>query len=187
MNEPSAAASDGFAESSLGERIATDALRFTRSLAVPLERAWHAVTSANDLAVWLGRPISVDFVAGGRLRIAFSDEDHVDGLILQAEPPNRIAIIWRETCRGVSLPYGSLHGDRSLVTFDLSPALGAGTQLVFTHRFIVGGKPMIDFATGWHVALEALQTWLDDTRDVDRETLFARVEPMYEQYLSTKM
>ncbi len=59
-------------------------------------------------------------------------------------------------------------------------AEGSGSVVVLWHRPVSSG-PAVDYATGWHVMLDALALHLDGDRPADHEPDFAG---LYEEYRS---
>jgi uncharacterized protein YndB with AHSA1/START domain len=167
------------AQSELGERVDAETLRFVRHFAAPVERVWRALTTPREIAEWLGRAVVIEPSVDGTFEIAFSDEDRMNGRILEIEPNRRLAIAWHETSNGASAPYATRDGDESLVSFDLAPDDAGGTILVFMHRYIRGGETMIGFGAGWHAHLAALAALIRAQPSVDRTVLYDNVRPLY--------
>jgi len=173
------------AQSELGERVDTDTLRFVRRFKASPQRVWHALTTPEGIAAWLGRPVRIEVHAGGTFEVAIGEEHLMDGRIIACEPGSRLEIDWHETSDGVSQPYGTQPGDRSCILFELVASAEGGTVLTFTHRCIQGGETMIGFGAGWHAHLERLDAWLSGSAEIDPSARYAALEPRYREQLAT--
>jgi uncharacterized protein YndB with AHSA1/START domain len=172
------------AESEFGERIGSDTLRFVRRFIAPSADVWNAIATADGLAGWLGRPVALDVRAGGAFAVVLVEDDVMDGRVIACEPGRYLEIDWHESSDGRSLPYGTQAGHRSRITFELVPAEGGGTQLIFTHRYIHGGDIMVGFGAGWHAFLDALGALLGAAPAADGPTRYAELEPHYRARLT---
>jgi uncharacterized protein YndB with AHSA1/START domain len=148
----------------LGERIAENAIRFERVLRAPMERVWHALTTPEGLAPWLGAA-TVDLRAGGAFVLDFG-ESEMRGRILTLEPPTRLVLSWQEWADGEVAEYGITPDFHSELSFELEP-LPHGTRLTLLHRLIETDEIMASFLGGWHAHLEALHAALAQTLSPD--------------------
>ena len=87
-----------------------------RTYDAPAEDVWDACTNAERIPRWF-LPITGDLRLGGRFQL----EGNAGGEITECEPPRRLAVTWE---------FG---GGSSLVTLDLAPRGGAGTELLLRH------------------------------------------------------
>lgn len=61
----------------------------------PLERAWRAITEADQLVRWFPDKIAeVDLRAGGAIRIEWQDRELDDGAVQVVEEPPRFVFRW---------------------------------------------------------------------------------------------
>jgi uncharacterized protein YndB with AHSA1/START domain len=123
-------------------------LRFERRLAHPASKVWQALTDPTALTHWFPQRVEADLRPGGKMRFSPREgEDYPDwdGEVLEYEPERVFAYTW----------------GTDLLRWELRPD-GDGCLLIFTDTFAEQGKAARD-AAGWHVCLEAMQAWLDDT------------------------
>jgi uncharacterized protein YndB with AHSA1/START domain len=166
--------------SAFGELLGEDTLRFIRHFDAPVERVWRAVVTPEGLRAWLAQVTALDARVGGAFELRFSDDDRMQGRILEFEPERRLVLAWYETSAGVSSEHTTPGHDGSVVTFDLAPAPVRGTDLVFTHRYVRSGDRMIGFGAGWHAHFDALAASLAEHPSSDRDDEYRRLRPEYE-------
>jgi uncharacterized protein YndB with AHSA1/START domain len=169
-------------ESELGRRIADDAIQFERTIRVPVERVWSALTTQAGLSQWVG-PAKVELRVGGAFTLALAEDVEMRGHILELDAPHRIAIYWREISEGVPSEYGTTPDFHSELIFTLAP-IPEGTKLTLTHRLIRGGETMTGFAGGWHAYLHRLDAALRGEPAADAMAIYARTKPVYDQRFS---
>jgi uncharacterized protein YndB with AHSA1/START domain len=104
-------------------------MRYVRVFRAPIERVWRAVTTSEQLDVWL-LPISrVEPRLGGRATFTWGAPDHSPqvGEITVFEPPRRVRYQWREQpgAKGVQ--------DLGYLEFELEP-VSEGTRFTFIHH-----------------------------------------------------
>jgi uncharacterized protein YndB with AHSA1/START domain len=122
------------------------------------ERLWEALTGPEFIAqFWLGIKCESDFKVGSPWRLVFSDGRVADtGEIVEANPPSRLAIKWRNEFRPELKAEGY-----SLCTFDLEPA-GAAVKLTVTHGIDVPKAKFVDAVSGgWPIILSNLKSLLE--------------------------
>jgi len=170
-------------EDTFGERIAGDTLRFRRHFRAPVERVWQALSSAEGISAWLGRPISIEAREGGAFEIAFNDEDRMNGRVLAIEANRLLVLAWREESDGAPLEHATTATDESVVSFALEAAPDGGTLLDFTHRYIREGEDMISLGAGWHAHLDALGAFVRTEAAVDLMARYHELRPAYEARL----
>lgn len=80
------------------------------------DAVWDALTDARDLAAWFGAEVEVDLRVGGAVRFRWPDGTERRGLVVDLDPPRRLAFRWRELR---TTPSGPAAGDATVVTFTL--------------------------------------------------------------------
>ena len=149
-------------------------LRFERRLAHPVEKVWRALTDPEHLRAWFPASVDLDLTPGAKLRfelvpeaqarLGISDDDMTSyGEMTTVDPPRLLEYTW----------------SGEILRWELE-ATADGCRLRFTDVFDDRAVAADDGA-GWHVALEALSSALDD-RDVDRLALFDRADEMSKTY-----
>jgi uncharacterized protein YndB with AHSA1/START domain len=115
----------------------------------PQAEVWHAVTTADRVARWLG-PVSGDLRPGGRFQV----EGNAGGTVLRCEEPELLEVTWE---------FG---GDVSWVLLTLAGD-PAGTRLRLEHAAEVDQEKYREFGPGavgigWEMALGGLTKHLAD-------------------------
>ena len=119
-------------------------LRMERTLHHPAERVWTALTRADEIRRWA--PYAPDRLQGRRTRVPrgqAADGPPEPGEVLVAEPPRLLVLNW---------------GGHEL-RFEITP-VPTGVRLSLTHTFDVA-EEAADYASGWHLCLNALSARLD--------------------------
>ena len=107
-------------------------LRYVRVFRAPIERVWRAVTTAEELNIWL-YPISrVEPRLGGRVSFTWGRPEHDPqvGEITVFEPPRRLRFRWRGLGQ-------EEHGAGGYIEFALE-AVDGGTRFTFIDRYDPG-------------------------------------------------
>ena len=64
------------------------AVRIDVSLASPQQAVWETITDSSRLSEWLGGPVEIDPVVGGRIRFELPDDGVVaSGVVRDVQPP----------------------------------------------------------------------------------------------------
>jgi uncharacterized protein YndB with AHSA1/START domain len=102
----------------------------TRAVTVdaPAEAVWDALTDPAELAAWFGAGAEVDMRVGGAIRFRWPDGSERRGLVIDVDPPRRLAFRWRELRAGAA---GLAAADATVVAFTLEPD-GRGTRVRVT-------------------------------------------------------
>ena len=102
----------------------------TREVTVdaPPDAVWDALTDPDELAAWFGADAEVDLRVGGAIRFRWPDGSERRGLVVDLDPPRRLAFRWREL-RAVAA--GLAAADATVVAFTLG-ADGRGTRVTVT-------------------------------------------------------
>jgi uncharacterized protein YndB with AHSA1/START domain len=143
-------------------------LRFTRRLAHPPEKVWHALVEPEQLEAWFPTTIDGDRSVGARLRFRHRDDmfEPFDGEMLAFEPPSLLELQWGP----------------DVLRFELQPD-GDGTLLVFTDTLEELGKAARDGA-GWHECLERLaHELMGQAPPLDSVDRWRQVHPEYVERL----
>lgn len=94
------------------------------------EAVWGALTDPQQLAAWFDADAAIDLRRGGAVRFRWPDGTERRGLVIELDPPRRLAFRWREL-RTSGL---SAAGAR-VVTFTLEPERSGrrdGTRVTVT-------------------------------------------------------
>jgi uncharacterized protein YndB with AHSA1/START domain len=130
-------------------------LTINRTLAVPAERVWRALTDPAALAAWFwprrfATTTEVDLRVGGRYRIDGTAAGMaVSGEYVTVEPPNKLVFTWR---------WDGEPGE-TLVTIELTP-VATGTELALRHERFGDDETRDNHAQGWHDCLDRLPAHL---------------------------
>jgi uncharacterized protein YndB with AHSA1/START domain len=89
---------------------------------------WDAFTDPVELAAWFGAEAEVDLRIGGAIRFRWVDGSERRGLVVDLDPPHRLAFRWRELHSGAS---GLTVADATVVSFTLE-AHDQGTRVTVT-------------------------------------------------------
>jgi uncharacterized protein YndB with AHSA1/START domain len=89
---------------------------------------WDALTDPAELAAWFGAEAEVDLRIGGAIRFRWADGSERRGLVVDLDPPHRLAFRWRELHVGGS---GLTVADATVVAFTLE-ADDQGTRVTVT-------------------------------------------------------
>jgi uncharacterized protein YndB with AHSA1/START domain len=102
----------------------------TREMTVdaPADAVWAALTDPDELAAWFGADAEVDLRLGGAIRFRWPDGSERRGLVIDLDPPRRLAFRWRELRAGAA---GLAAADATVVTFTLDAGDG-GTRVTVT-------------------------------------------------------
>jgi len=134
------------------------------------ERLWEALTSAEFTAqYWFGAHCESDWTAGSPWRLMYADGRVADsGQVVEAIPPRRIAIKWRNEWN----PELKAEGD-SLCTMDIEPVADTSPQVVrlsIAHTIERAESKFIGAVSGgWPRILSNLKSLLE-TGDVAMKT-----------------
>jgi uncharacterized protein YndB with AHSA1/START domain len=124
-------------------------LRMERTLHHPAERVWTALTSADEIRRWAPYAPDRDLDAIGEVPLPQAEGGQPaegppePGEVLVAEPPRLLVLNW---------------GGHEL-RFEITP-VPTGVRLSLTHTFEVS-EEAADYASGWHLCLNALSARLD--------------------------
>jgi uncharacterized protein YndB with AHSA1/START domain len=97
-------------------------------VAAPPSAVWDALTDPAELAAWFGADAEVDLRAGGAIRFRWADGSERRGLVIDVDPPRRLAFRWRGLRVGA---VGLAAAGATVVAFTLE-AQGDGTRVTVT-------------------------------------------------------
>jgi uncharacterized protein YndB with AHSA1/START domain len=123
-------------------------IRFERVLAHTPERVWAWITDPEKLVLWLPG-CTIDPRVGGAVGFDFGDEGAATGVVSEAVPPGS------PEEKGVLVHTWCWEGVPDSVVRWTLEAVPEGTRLTLVHGELLP-EPAADFATGWHVMLDAL-------------------------------
>jgi uncharacterized protein YndB with AHSA1/START domain len=89
---------------------------------------WDALTDPGELAAWFGAEAEIDLRVGGAVRFRWPDRTERRGLVIDVDPPCRLAFRWRELRTSAS---GLVAADATVVAFILE-AEDDGTRVTVT-------------------------------------------------------
>jgi uncharacterized protein YndB with AHSA1/START domain len=124
-------------------------LRMERTLQHPAERVWAALTRADEIRRWAPYAPDRDLDAIGEVLLP-----QAEGGQAAEGPPEPGEILVADSPRLLVLNWGG-----HLLRFEITPA-PEGVRLVLTHTFDVG-EEAADYASGWHLCLNALRARVD--------------------------
>jgi uncharacterized protein YndB with AHSA1/START domain len=96
------------------------------------EAVWGALIDPRELAAWFGAEGAIDPRLGGAVHFRFTDGTERRGLVVEFDPPRRLAFRWRELRTSGA---GLTPGEARVVTFTLEPegsVQGEGTRVIVT-------------------------------------------------------
>jgi uncharacterized protein YndB with AHSA1/START domain len=98
------------------------------TVAAAPDAVWNALTEPGELAAWFGAGMEIDLRAGGAIRFRWPDGTERRGLVVDVDPPRRLAFRWRELRTSAS---GLVVADATVVAFTLE-AEEDGTRVTVT-------------------------------------------------------
>jgi uncharacterized protein YndB with AHSA1/START domain len=130
------------------------------------DKLWHALTDADFTErYWFGHRITSDWKAGSPYRFTNQGKPMVEGEVLVADPPRRLAYSWnnrKDAAKGEGI---------SRVTFDLEPR-GKVIKLTVTHDELgEDGKTLRDISGGWPMVIASLKSLLETGYPLPAELL----------------
>lgn len=66
-------------------------LRFERPYACGIERLWRALTDNSEFSIWSPWQVRIEPTVGGRITLAFPDEEPEEGTVIASDPPYLLA------------------------------------------------------------------------------------------------
>jgi uncharacterized protein YndB with AHSA1/START domain len=133
------------------------------------EKVWAALTDPQTVRkFWFGMNVACDFRPGSPWSLSFEDGRVADtGEILEAEPPRRLVIRWRNEFRPELKAEGYSRCTMSIELAEYYPGMGGkAVKLTIQHELEgEGGKLIEAVSGGWPKVLSNLNSYLE-TGDV---------------------
>jgi uncharacterized protein YndB with AHSA1/START domain len=133
------------------------------------EKVWAALTDPQTVRkFWFGMNVACDFRLGSPWSLSFEDGRVADtGEILEAEPPRRLVIRWRNEFRPELKAEGYSRCSMSIELAEYYPGMGGkAVKLTIQHELEgEGGKLIEAVSGGWPKVLSNLKSYLE-TGDV---------------------
>jgi uncharacterized protein YndB with AHSA1/START domain len=126
-------------------------------IATTPERLWAALTQGEfTKKYWYSRRIESDWQVGSPVRFFDGDSDVVtdDGVVLESDPPNRLAYTFRQ------VDPDAPDAEFSRVTFTLQAHEGM-VKLTLVHDELESEEMAEGFREGWSPILSSLKTFLE--------------------------
>ena len=127
------------------------------------DKVWHALTDPDQTErYWFGYRVDASGKAGARfIARAPGGEDFDKGVILESDPPRRLACTWRPQHDN------ERHERPSRVTFELTQLRGQVRLTVVHDDFEPGSKAFESISAGWPAVLSSLKSFLEGGRALD--------------------
>jgi len=117
-------------------------MRVQREVVLDADRdeAWHLLTDPDELAAWLGTPVSLDLRPGGVAAYIEPDGTVRHAVIEQIREGERLSFVWWTPADDVT----------SRVVFDLTPVEhGTKVAVTETRASVAGGSVRIPLGAMW--------------------------------------
>ena len=129
------------------------------------EKVWAALTDPQTVRkFWFGMNVACDFKPGSPWSLSFEDGRVADtGEILEAEPPRRLVIRWRNEFKPELKAEGYSRCTMSIETAEYYPGMG-GTAVKLTIQHEIegtGGKFIEAVSGGWPKVISNLKSYLE--------------------------
>ncbi|MEI9986947.1 MAG: SRPBCC family protein [Aliidongia sp.] len=138
--------------------VASSSFVYVTFIRTTPDRLWSALTSPEfTRQYWFGMHQESDWKAGSPWQLVFSDGRIADtGEILEADPPRRLVIKWRNEFRPELKAEGYAR-----CTMELEPA-GEAVKLTITHAIDRAGSKVVEAVSGgWPRILSNLKSLLE--------------------------
>jgi len=113
------------------------------TVAASAKAVWDALTDPGELAAWFGAEAEVDLRVGGAVRFRWPDGTERRGLVVDVDPPNRLAFRWRELRNSSS---GLVVADATVVAFTLEADERCTRVTVTESTGVAGADPPLAMA-----------------------------------------
>jgi uncharacterized protein YndB with AHSA1/START domain len=128
------------------------------------EKLWHALTDGDFTEhYWFGHRVTSDWKVGSAYRFANQGKPMVEGKVLEADPPRRLAYSWD------AVKEGAARERTSRVTFDIEPR-GKVVKLTVTHDELdERGETLRGISSGWPMVMASLKSFLETGRELPHD------------------
>jgi uncharacterized protein YndB with AHSA1/START domain len=135
---------------------------YTTYIETTVEKLWHALTDGDFTErYWFGHRVRSDWKAGSPYQFAKQGSPSIEGKVLEADPPRRLAYSW-DSCSPEAKRERT-----SRVTFDLEPR-GKIIKLTVTHDNLdQGGVTLRNISAGWPMVIASLKSLLETGRPLE--------------------
>ncbi|MCA1396051.1 SRPBCC family protein [Bradyrhizobium sp. BRP56] len=136
------------------------------------DKLWRALTSSDFTErFWFGYRVSSDWKVGSLYSLTKDRQRSVQGEVLIADRPNKLAYSWDVVKEGVE------REQVSRVTFDIEPHDGV-VKLTVTHDNL-GPKTLRDISGGWPMVIASLKSFLETGRELPADLLTSGAREAY--------
>jgi uncharacterized protein YndB with AHSA1/START domain len=144
----------------VNERPAGFGLSVSRTVAVPVEKAWDAWAEAAQLERWFTTGAKQDFREGGR----YENADRDAGEFRRIVPHKRIRFTWEQP----------KHQPGSVVEVRFEAKNPEKTGIVLSHEKLSSKEEVEDLREGWTWAMDSLKSYLETGEPIRWEDWKAR-------------
>jgi uncharacterized protein YndB with AHSA1/START domain len=125
------------------------------------EKLWDALTNGDFTErYWFGYRVTSDWNVGSPHHFTKDGGRSVQGEVLIADPPRKLAYTWDVVKEGAE------REQISRVTFDIEPR-GRVVKLTVTHNNLdERGKTLRDISGGWPMVIASLKSFLETGREL---------------------
>jgi uncharacterized protein YndB with AHSA1/START domain len=132
---------------------------YTIYIAATPEKVWQALTTAEfSRKYFFGFAVEADLKVGGAFIVRAPDGSvHVDGEVIECDPPKKLTVTWNVNWPGLIEKLGT-----TLVTYDIEPA-GEAVRLTMTeaHDRPISDDILEGGRQGWPAILSSLKSLLE--------------------------
>ncbi|MFQ5918572.1 MAG: SRPBCC domain-containing protein [Thermoplasmata archaeon] len=129
--------------------------RVQRTVRVPAETAYAALTVPDQLSRWFTEDAHADLRIGGR----YENRDGDQGEFLRLDPPGRIKYTWENPD----------HAPGTMVEIWIEPKEEAKSLIRLEHSRLRNQAEYEDLKQGWRWALDSLRSYLETGRSIPYE------------------
>jgi uncharacterized protein YndB with AHSA1/START domain len=135
---------------------------YTTYIETSADKLWQALTDGDFTErYWFGHRVASDWEAGSPYRFAKQGAPTIEGKVLVADPPRRLAYSW-DSCSPEAQRERT-----SRVTFDLEPR-GKVVKLTVTHDELdERGVTLRNISGGWPMVVASLKSLLETGHALD--------------------
>lgn len=132
---------------------------YTIYIAATPEKVWQALTTAEfSRKYFFGFAVEADLKVGGAFIVRAPDGSvHIDGEVIECDPPKKLTVTWNVNWPGLIEKLGT-----TLVTYDIEPA-GEAVRLTMTeaHDRPISDDILEGGRQGWPAILSSLKSLLE--------------------------